>query len=121
MDHHDPEFLKRAAEARARITETPPRQVDVQRAAGALVIDVRDPEEHAQGHVPGALNLPLDGLAQRIAEVLPDKNAPVITYCNGGNRGGIGADTLQNLGYTNVFSIAGGFKAYLAARPEEAS
>lgn len=75
MDHHDPEFLKRAAEARARITELPPRQVDAQHGAGA----------------------------------------PVITYCNGGNRGGIGADTLQSLGYTNVFSIAGGFKAYLAA------
>ncbi|MBM4180262.1 MAG: rhodanese-like domain-containing protein [Betaproteobacteria bacterium] len=101
MDHHDPEFLKRAA--------------------GTLVIDVRDPEEHAKGHVPGALNPPLEHLAQRIAEALPDKNAPVITYCNGGNRGGIGADTLQNLGYTQVFSIAGGFRAYQAATPNKES
>ncbi|MEW6678463.1 MAG: rhodanese-like domain-containing protein [Pseudomonadota bacterium] len=112
MDHHDPEFLKRAAEARARITETPPETVDAQRQAGALIIDVREPHEHAKAHVPGALNLPLDSLAQRIAEVLPDKHAPVITFCNGGNRGGIGAYTLQNLGYTNVFSIAGGLRAY---------
>jgi rhodanese-related sulfurtransferase len=119
MGHHDPEFLKRAAEARARITETPPQQVDLIRDAGALVVDVREPEEHGKGHVPGAVNVPLGGLAQRIAEVLPDKDAPVICYCNGGNRGGIGADTLQSLGYTHVFSIAGGFKAYQAAHTEK--
>jgi len=120
MDHHDPEFLKRAAEARARITETPPAKVDAQRAAGAVVVDVREAHEHNAGHVPGAVNVPLESLAERIAEVLPDKDAPVITYCNGGNRGGIGADTLQTLGYRNVFSIAGGLRAYQSDKDKPA-
>ena len=118
MDNHDPEFLKNAAEARARIKQTPPETVDAQHAAGAFILDVREPGEHAAGCVPGAINLPLGTLADSIAAVLPDKATPVISYCNGGNRGALGADTLQQLGYTHVMSIAGGFRAYqaLAAR-----
>ena len=115
MDHHDETFLKKAAEARARIRETPAESVDAHRAAGAAVIDVRESGEHAAGHVEDAVNVPLAELADRIAHVLPDKSAPVLCYCNGGNRGALGADTLQSLGYTNVVSIEGGFRAYLAA------
>jgi rhodanese-related sulfurtransferase len=115
MDHHDPEFLERAAEARARIRETPAAAVEAQREAGAAVVDVREAHEHAAGHVAGAVNLGLSALAESIAQVLPDKNAPVICYCNGGNRGALGADTLQRLGYTNVWSIEGGFRGYQAA------
>ena len=117
MDNHDPEFLKKAAEARARIQETAPETVDAQRAAGAVIVDVREPGEHAAGTVTGATNLPLGELAERIAAVLPDKDAPVITFCNGGNRGALGADTLKSLGYTHVLSIAGGFRAYKALAP----
>ncbi len=115
MDHHDPEFLKRAAEARARVRETPAATVDAQREAGVAVVDVREAHEHAAGHVAGAVHVSLDALAENIAHVLPDKDAPVICYCNGGNRGALGADTLQRLGYTNVWSIEGGFRGYQAA------
>jgi rhodanese-related sulfurtransferase len=115
MDHHDEAFLKRAAEARARIRETPAATVEAQHAAGAHVLDVREPHEHAAGHVEGAVNVRLDELAARIATVLPDKDATVLCYCNGGNRGALGADTLQSLGYKNVRSIEGGFRAYLTA------
>ena len=114
MDNHDPEFLKKAAEARARIKQTAPETVDAQHASGAFILDVREPGEHASGCVPGAVNLPLATLADTIAAALPDKSTPVISYCNGGNRGALGADTLQQLGYTNVMSIAGGFRAYKA-------
>lgn len=116
MDHHDPEFLKRAAEARSRITLTPPEQVDALRAHGAIIIDVREPDEHVKDHVQGAINLRLDDLTDQILATVPDKNATVICYCNGGNRGGIGADTLQTLGYRKVFSIAGGLRAYTASK-----
>lgn len=114
MDHHDEAFLQRAAAARARITETPADSVDGLAAAGTRVIDVREAAEHATNQVAGALNLPLDTLAERVAAAIPDKSTPIITYCNGGNRGALGADTLVNLGYTNVKSIAGGLRAYLA-------
>jgi rhodanese-related sulfurtransferase len=116
MDHHDPEFLKRAAEARSRITLIPPEQVDALRAHGAAIIDVREPDEHNKGHVRGAINLRLDDLTDKILAVVPDKDATVICYCNGGNRGGIGADTVQTLGYRKVLSIAGGFRAYTACK-----
>jgi rhodanese-related sulfurtransferase len=115
MDHHDEEFLKQAAEARARIRETSAAEVEAQHQAGALVLDVREEHEHAAGHVAGAVNLNLNVLAENIAGILPDKDATVICYCNGGNRGAIGADTLQDLGYKNVFSIEGGFRGYQAA------
>ena len=114
MDNHDPEFLKKAAEARARVTETPADTVDAQHATGVVVIDVREPDEHAKGAVAGALNLPMATLAERIAAVAPDKATPLITFCNGGNRGALGADALQQLGYSNVKSIAGGYRAYKA-------
>lgn len=114
MDHHDPEFLKRAAEARARIQETPADTVTALQRDGTIVVDVRSATEHAAGCVAGAINLPLDQLAEAVAAALPDLHAPVLTYCNGGNRGALGADTLVNLGYTNVKSIAGGLRAYLA-------
>jgi phage shock protein E len=116
MDHHDPEFLKRAAEARNRITLTPPERVDALRAHGAIIIDVREPDEHAKGHVRGAINLRLDDLTEQILAAVPDKDTTVICYCNGGNRGGIGADTLQTLGYRKVLSIAGGLRAYTASK-----
>lgn len=115
MDQHDEAFLKKAADARARIRETPADTVGMHRAAGAIVIDVREPGEHAAGHAEDAVNVPLAELAERIAHVLPDKSAPVLCYCNGGNRGALGADTLQRLGYTSVWSIEGGFRAYQAA------
>ena len=116
MDHHDPEFLKRAAEARSRITLTPPEQVDALRAHGAAIIDVREPDEHNKGHVLGAINLRLNDLTDKILAAVPDKDATVICYCNGGNRGGIGADTLQTLGYRKVLSIDGGLRAYTASK-----
>jgi rhodanese-related sulfurtransferase len=116
MDHHDPEFLKRAAEARSRITLTPPEQVDALRAHGAVIIDVREAEEHSKGHVQGAINLHLDDLTDKVLAAVPDKDATVICYCNGGNRGGIGADTLQTLGYRKVLSIDGGLRAYTASK-----
>jgi rhodanese-related sulfurtransferase len=114
MDNHDPEFLKKAAEARARIRQTPADTVAAQHAAGAILVDVREPAEHAAGTVPGAQNLPVSALAEHAAAALPDKAAPLITFCNGGNRGALGADALQQLGYTNVSTIAGGYRAYKA-------
>ncbi|HBH37392.1 MAG TPA: sulfurtransferase [Curvibacter sp.] len=112
MDHHDEEFLRQAALAKARVTQIEPAQVDAQAAAGALVIDVRELAERAQGTVPGSHHVALDTLAQNIQAVVPDKAAPIICFCNGGNRGALAAAQLLDLGYTNVQSIAGGLRAY---------
>lgn len=68
----------------------------------ALVIDVRSPGEYASGHVQGAINLPLDRLAQEIGRVAPDKSAPVMMYCLSGGRSGGACRLMQQLGYRQV-------------------
>lgn len=71
-------------------------------ADSLLVIDVRTPGEFAQGHVAGALNIPYDEIAGRIAAVAPDKNRHIVLYCRSGRRSGIALQTLQSLGYQHV-------------------
>jgi rhodanese-related sulfurtransferase len=110
---HSEEFLRLAEAARQRIQELDPAQVDARRETGAVVIDVRDREEYEQGHMEGAMNVSRGTLEMRIGEVVADKDAPIVCYCAGGNRGALAADTLQRMGYTNAVSIAGGLKAYL--------
>jgi adenylyltransferase/sulfurtransferase len=88
------------------------REVSVQEARqrqGAVLLDVREADEWAQGHVPGAVYVPRGYLEQRIEEKVPDKDAEVIAYCAGGTRSAFAARTLQELGYRNVSSMAGGF------------
>jgi rhodanese-related sulfurtransferase len=72
--------------------------------AGAKVVDVRTPEEFASGHVPGAVNIPYEEIAKRLAEVGP-KDAPVVLYCRSGRRSGIAAEELTKAGYTKVFDL----------------
>lgn len=78
----------------------------------AAVIDVREPDETEQGIVPEAITIPRGYLELRIEEAVRDKNAPVIVYCAGGTRSAFAAKTLEDLGYTNVASLAGGFNAW---------
>lgn len=83
-------------------------------AAGAVVIDVREPDSFEKSHVPGALNICVDELGERAASELPDFNREIICYCNGGSRGPRGAEALEKLGYTNVRSLVGGLRAWTA-------
>jgi phage shock protein E len=68
----------------------------------ALVLDVRSPEEYAQGHLQQAQNIPHDQIAMQIAQIAPDKNQEIVLYCRSGRRSGIALQTLQDLGYTKV-------------------
>lgn len=108
--HHTEDFLRRAAEAKTRIREISPAEAWSRSHAGAVLLDVREPTEYAKDHLEGALNLDYRALAAEIAQVVPDKTKPVTVYCAGGNRGAIAADTLQQLGYLDVASIANGLK-----------
>lgn len=76
---------------------------------GAVLIDVRTPEEFASGTLPGATPIPHEQIAQRIAALAPDKNAPIVLYCRSGRRSGIAQDRLLELGYSNVIN-AGGYE-----------
>jgi len=77
-----------------------------------FVLDVRTPQEYAEGHVPGAVNVPYDQLASRLAEVPQDKD--VVLYCKSGRRAGIAADVLAENGYTRLSHLEGDMSAWIA-------
>ncbi len=93
-----------------RIDEVDPSAVREQLRDGALVIDVRQDEEWAIGHIPGARHVPKSHLESRVEGTAPDKSQPVILYCASGQRSAWAARTmLEDLGYQNVASMTGGF------------
>lgn len=77
--------------------------------SGALIVGVRTPEEYALGHVPGAVNLPVEEVA-RWADTLP-KDKPVYLYCRSGNRSRQAAEYLKRKGYANLYNVEGGVLA----------
>ena len=102
-------------EARAQIREVTPQDVDALPEAGATVIDVREDSEWEQGHLPNAVHISKSYVEQQIEAAVPDRDAPVVLYCAGGVRSLFAAQTLEELGYTNVASMSGGFQAWKSA------
>ena len=101
----------------ASTTSAPP-VVDVheasrRQAAGALLIDVRQPEEWQQGHAPNARLIPLGSLGSHLPDVPRDRD--VLLICRSGNRSGTAQRQLQQLGYERVFNISGGMSAWTSA------
>ncbi|MGH9082180.1 MAG: molybdopterin-synthase adenylyltransferase MoeB [Acidimicrobiales bacterium] len=98
-------------QAKAAIAE-----VDVAAAADRLghatFLDVREPDEYAQGAIPDAVHVPRGNLEFQVEGRLPDKGSPVVVYCAGGGRSALAAKTLGELGYTDVVSMAGGFNKW---------
>src|ERR1700761_6574158 len=89
-----------------RIEEVDPSAVREQLQTGALVIDVRQDEEWATGHIPGARHVPKSHLESRVEGAAPDKTQPVILYCASGQRSAWAARTLiEDLGYQSVASM----------------
>jgi sulfur-carrier protein adenylyltransferase/sulfurtransferase len=102
-------------EARAQIRELTPTDVDALPEGGATVIDVREDSEWEQGHLPGALHISKSYVEQQIEAAVADRDAPVVLYCAGGVRSLFAAQTLEQLGYTNVASMSGGFQGWKSA------
>jgi sulfur-carrier protein adenylyltransferase/sulfurtransferase len=95
---------------KSRITEVDPAVVREQVSNGAVVVDVREPEEWAAGHIPGAKHVPKSYFESRIEGTVGDRDQHVILYCASGNRSAWAARTmLEDLGYDNVDSMTGGF------------
>lgn len=107
-------FQAMADAARAQVAEVPPEAVDQMAANGAVILDIRDSEEHAKGHIPGSINLSRGKLEMLIESKVPDVETPIVCYCNAYNRGSLSAAALQSMGYRNVSVIAGGLNAYKA-------
>ena len=102
-------------EARAEVREVTPRQADALRGEnGALFVDVREADEWARGHVPGAMLVPKSHLEEEIEAKAPDRARPIVLYCAGGVRSVFAARTLREMGYTDAVSMSGGFDAWSA-------
>ncbi len=112
-----------AAKATAhQIKEVSPQELQNWMSTGKqfTLIDVREDDEWQTGHAAAALHISRWTLSGRISSVVPDKAACIVLYCKGGVRSAASAAALQKLGYTNVFSLAGGFKNYqLAGLPAQ--
>ncbi len=99
-------------EAKSRIREVDTAEGDERWRAGAVLLDVREPDEFEQGAVPGAVHIPRGNLESQVENRITDRDAPILVMCAGGVRSAFAADTLQQLGYTDVVSIDGGFNRW---------
>ncbi len=114
---HSPGFLALVDEARPRVREL--SVADTRQAVdggSARLIDVREDNEWEAGHARGAEHLGRGIIERDIETVVPDKDSELILYCGGGYRAALAADSLQKMGYTNVASVAGGWRAWLEAK-----
>ncbi|PYI91241.1 MAG: sulfurtransferase [Verrucomicrobia bacterium] len=108
-------FEKMVNAAKKNASEISPRKAaEAAEKGGALIIDVRDPDESQAAYVPNAKTISRGTLEIEIEELAPDTSTPIICYCGGGGRSALAAESLQRMGYTNVKSMAGGFKAWQA-------
>jgi rhodanese-related sulfurtransferase len=116
MDH-SPGFLKIVNEAKTRVKEVTIDQARERLKANpqAILVDVREDLEWENGHAAEAIHLGKGILERDIEKTIPDPNAELIMYCGGGFRSALTADVAQKMGYTNVSSLAGGYKALLTA------
>ena len=111
--HHSPRFLALVEDAKARVREMTVAELKERLGAGGFhLVDVREAEEWAAGHIPGAQHL-CKGIIERDVETkFPDANAEIVLYCGGGFRSALAADNLQKMGYTRVISVAGGWRGW---------
>jgi rhodanese-related sulfurtransferase len=109
-------FEKLVAEAKEKITEISPSEAaEKSKNSEAVIIDVREKDEWDEQHIPDAIHMSRGTIELDIEEKAPDTDAMIICHCGGGGRSALAAESLQKMGYKNVRSMAGGFKAWKAA------
>ncbi len=109
---HSEEFLRVVNDARSRVREVDVAETQERMSSGAKLIDVREDNEFAAGHAAGAAHMGRGIIERDIVAVVPEKDTELILYCGGGYRSALAGDMLQKMGYTNVWSMAGGWKAW---------
>jgi rhodanese-related sulfurtransferase len=114
---HSAQFLKLVQDAKTRVKQTDVADVKKRMDAGEkfILVDVREDNEWANGHLPGAVHLGKGIIERDIEQRVPDTSAKVILYCGGGFRSALAGDNLQKMGYTNVESMDGGWKGWVQA------
>ncbi|MBV9268045.1 MAG: sulfurtransferase [Acidobacteriaceae bacterium] len=113
VKHHSPGFLAIVSDAKTRIREIGIEEYKrlKQRGEAGQLVDVREKEEFDKAHAAGAIHLSKGVIERDIEKTIPDKNAKLVLYCGGGYRSALATDNLQKMGYTNVISLDGGWRA----------
>lgn len=114
MKNHSDRFVRLVDEAKERVREISPEETRSRMEADAnvVLVDVREESEWEAGHIRGALHIGKGVIERDIETQVPDTNAAVILYCGGGYRSALAADNLRKMGYTNVFSMAEGWRGW---------
>jgi rhodanese-related sulfurtransferase len=108
-------FLELSADAKSRIREVTPEEVRqklTESQSDWVLIDVREQDEYRAGHLPGAIGCGRGILEYHIADLVPETDREIVLYCRGGHRSALAADSLREMGYTNVASMSGGFREW---------
>ena len=114
---HSPQFLKLVNEVKPRVKETNVAAVKRRMESDEefLLVDVREDNEWAKGHLPGAVHMGRGVIERDIEKQVPETAKKIILYCGGGFRSALVADNLQKMGYTNVESMDGGWRGWTEA------
>jgi len=109
-------FEQLVADAKKNITEISPEDAAAKlQDHAAVIVDVREKDEWDEEHIPHAIHLNRGTIELDIEEKIPELDKTIICHCGGGGRSALAAESLQKMGYKNVRSMAGGFKAWKAA------
>lgn len=117
MKQHSARFLDIVARAKKRITEISPQMLKekLDRKESLCIIDVREDNEWPSGHLPTAIHLSKGIIERDIEKKVPDVKTPIVVYCSGGFRCALVADSLQNMGYQQVYSLESGSQGWIDA------
>jgi rhodanese-related sulfurtransferase len=110
-------FLNLVEEARPRVKEITAAETAAMLQAGAafVLVDVREDREWVAAHAKGAVHMGRGVIERDIEQLIPNRATPLVLYCGGGYRSVLAAESLQKMGYTNVASMAGGWRDWYAA------
>jgi len=109
---HSEEFLAIVNDAKSRVREVSVDETQERMKNGAILIDVREDNEFEAEHAAGARHMGRGIIERDIVQTVPEKDTELILYCGGGYRSALATDNLQKMGYTNVWSMAGGWHAW---------
>src|SRR5690349_2718754 len=112
MKQHSPRFLTLVNEAKTRIREISSKDLSekMNQSTPPCLIDVREDNEWSTGHIPSAIHLGKGVIERDIEKKIPDVHTPIVVYCSGGFRCALVAYSLQNMGYTQVYSLEKGMQ-----------
>ena len=109
---HNPGFLTLVNDAKSRVQQVDIAAYQKMPPQGHLLIDVREDHEWAAGHAAGAVHMSKGTIERDIETQVPGKSAKMVLYCGGGYRSALAADVLRRMGYTDVISLDGGWRAW---------